>query len=100
MAKNVKKRPKESYRAKTPEVRKRKLDNSDKRWPERLKTGKGKRKKMSVKVDFDADYLVEDMNKVKIACDNFAKAMAKYVAKNKYKILKELIEENNKIMKG
>lgn len=26
--------------------------------------------------------------------------MAKYIAKNEYRILKELIEENNKIMRG
>lgn len=54
---------------------------------------------MSIKVDFNADYLVEDMKKVKIACDNFAKAMAEYVAKNKYKILKELVEENNRLLR-
>ena len=41
MAKNVNWRPKESYQAKTPETKKKKLDNLKKRWPERLKTGEG-----------------------------------------------------------
>lgn len=54
---------------------------------------------MSIKVDFDAGYFVEYMKKVNIACNNFAKAMAEYVAKNKYKILKELVEENNRLLK-
>lgn len=56
--------------------------------------------KMGIKVDFNADYLIEDMKKVKIACDNFAKSMGEYIAKNKYKILKELIEQNNKLMEN
>ena len=47
---------------------------------------------MSVKVDFNTN--------VKIACDNFSKAVVKNIYKNRYKIFKELIEENNKIMGG
>ena len=46
------------------------------------------------------DDFVEYMNNVKNACDNFSKAMVKYMYKNRYKILKELIEENNKLMGG
>jgi len=37
MAKNVKKRPKESYRAKTPKAKKRQAERLKLRWPERLK---------------------------------------------------------------
>lgn len=55
---------------------------------------------MSTKVDFNSDDFVEYMKSVKIACDNLSKAVAKYMYKNRYKILKELIEENNKIMGG
>ena len=55
---------------------------------------------MSVKVDFNTDDIFVYMKNVKIACDNFTKAMAKYMYKNRYKILKELVEENNKIMGG
>ena len=55
---------------------------------------------MSIQVDFNTDDIFEYMKNVKIACDNFEKAMAKYIAKNKYKILKELVEEHNKIMGG
>lgn len=51
---------------------------------------------MSTKIDFNTDDFFKYMKNVKIACDNFKKAMAK----NKYKILKELIEENNRIMRG
>ena len=42
IAKNVKFRPKSSYQAKTPESRKRKLDNLKLRWPEKSKIDKGK----------------------------------------------------------
>lgn len=55
---------------------------------------------MSVKVNFNTDNIFEYMKNVRIACDNLEKAIAKYIAKNKYKILKELIKENNKIMGG
>ena len=55
---------------------------------------------MNIKVKFNTDDFFKYMKNVKIACDNFEKSMAKYIAKNKYKILKELIEENNKIMGG
>ena len=55
---------------------------------------------MSVKIDFNTDDIFEYMENVKIACDNFAKAVAEYVTKNKYEIFKELIKENNKIMGG
>jgi hypothetical protein len=55
---------------------------------------------MNIKVKFNTDDFFKYMKNVKIACDNFEKAMAKYMAKNKYKILKELIEENNRIMRG
>ena len=41
MAKNVKWRPKSSYDAKTPEAKKRKLDNLKLRWKEKAKIGKG-----------------------------------------------------------
>ena len=40
------------------------------------------------------------MKKIKIACDNLEIAIAKYIAKNRYQIFKELIEENNKLMGG
>ena len=55
---------------------------------------------MSVKIDFDTDDIFEYMKNVKKACDNFSKAVVKYMYKNRYKIFKELIEENNKIMEG
>jgi hypothetical protein len=48
---------------------------------------------MNIKVKFNTDDFIENMKNVNIACNNLAKAMAKYMAKNKYKILKELIEE-------
>lgn len=54
---------------------------------------------MNVFINKNKEYL-KIMKNVKIACDNFEKAMAKYIAKNKYKILKELVEEHNKIMGG
>jgi len=40
------------------------------------------------------------MNNVKNACDNCFKEIVKYMYKNRFKILKELIEENNRIMRG
>ena len=55
---------------------------------------------MSIKINFNTDDIFEYMKNVKIACDNFSKAMAKYMYKNRYKILKELIEEHNKRMGG
>lgn len=55
---------------------------------------------MSVKVDFNTDDIFEYMRNVKVACDNFTRAVAKYIYKNRFKILKELIEENNKLMGG
>ncbi len=55
---------------------------------------------MRVKVDFNTDDIFEYMKNVRIACDNFTKAVAKYMYKNRYKILKELVEENNKRMGG
>ena len=42
IAKNVKFRPKSSYQAKTPESRKKKLDNLKLRWPEKSKVSKSK----------------------------------------------------------
>lgn len=55
---------------------------------------------MNIKVKFNTDDFIENMKNVKIACDNFTRAVAKYIYKNRFKILKELIEENNKIMGG
>jgi len=55
---------------------------------------------MIKKVNFNTDNIFEYMKNVLIAFDNFREAMAKYMAKNKYKILKELFEEHNKIMGG
>ncbi len=55
---------------------------------------------MSIKVDFNADDFVEYMKNAEIACDNLEKTIAKYITKNKYKILKELVEEHNKLMGG
>ena len=55
---------------------------------------------MSIKVDFNTDDIFEYMKNVKVACDNFTRAVARYMYKNRFKILKELIEENNKIMGG
>ena len=40
------------------------------------------------------------MKNLKIACDNLEKVIAKYIAKNKYQIFRELIKENNKRMGG
>lgn len=55
---------------------------------------------MKEKVNFNTDNFFEYMKNINIACDNFSKAVAKYMYENRYKILKELIEESNKIMRG
>jgi len=54
---------------------------------------------MSIIIEKNREY-IKQLRKAKVAFDNFNKVMAKYMAKNKYKILKELFEEHNKIMKG
>lgn len=53
---------------------------------------------MSIKIDFNTDDFFKYMKNVKIACDNLERAIAKYIAKNKHKIIKELIEEHNKLI--
>ena len=55
---------------------------------------------MSVKVNFNTDEFIERMKKFKKACDKLDKAIAKYVVKHKYEIIKILFEENNKRMGG
>jgi len=51
---------------------------------------------MSIKFDFNTDDIFEYMKNVKIACDNFTKTVAECMYKNRFKILKELIDENNR----
>lgn len=55
---------------------------------------------MSIEFNIDCKEFIQRMKNVKIACDNLEKAIAKYVAKNKHQIFRELIEENNKRMGG
>ena len=55
---------------------------------------------MSIEFNIDCEEFIQRMKNVKIACDDLGKVIAKYIAKNKYQIFRELIEENNKIMGG
>jgi len=55
---------------------------------------------MSVEFNIDYEEFIRRMKNVKVACDNLEKVIAEYISKNKYQIFRELIEENNKIMRG